>query len=289
MLALPALWNTVYCVGIGLTRQLYAMSRSGYVPLWLSSMCHGVPRYAHALVGLSGLLLSVLVWFSDTPPWYRQVLFHTTTLLALVNALVQFGAFLVFRVLRQHRKGPFVNPLGMPSALVGLGCFGLCLVSVLVYTPVRESVAALQCICGLLTLPTVCFVLYSRHHLRYSREEANALMQVMRSAGHRSRGWRWVKYVCCCGPCTRYAQIQPNQIHAFTHHHSVRRLKRLASVRRYRSRTLPAVTASVPVPSRVDVVTRQPSLLRAITSVRPVLQHACFTPVLQPDLPGLYL
>ena len=33
LLALPALWNTGYCVGIGLTRQLYAMSRTGYVPL----------------------------------------------------------------------------------------------------------------------------------------------------------------------------------------------------------------------------------------------------------------
>lgn len=219
ILSMMPIWNNGYGTGIGCARQMYAMARSGYFPTVLAKTnSRGVPYVAHTFITLICYIVSIAIKFSHDPVRFFNLIFNVTALFGIINYLVQFTSFIIFRLLHEQHKDAWTNPIGIISAVYGIVCFGIGLVCMGLYTPDVMSAIYTCIVC--ISIPFMYFILYSRNQLTFSNEEKYAYDAVLKYLYNKSKEIntnkgrlyvifnKYIKNTICCGCLSKYCKIK---------------------------------------------------------------------------------
>ena len=174
VIGLIASFHTViYAYG----RNIYALSRAGYFPHWLS-LTHGQRKTPHvALItgALIGWLAACLIFFSenifgDVP--VGAVLLNMAVFGALISYALQMLAFILLRQNMPDIDRPFVSPTGLPGAWMAL-IIAVATLILLLQNP--DTVPGIYGCAIWYGAALLYFAVRGRHHLVPSPEEAFAL------------------------------------------------------------------------------------------------------------------
>jgi len=165
--------SIIYAYG----RNIYALSRAGYFPHWLSRT-HGERRTPHValIVGAAlGFVVALAIQYSEaifgSVP-VGAVLLNMAVFGALLSYLLQAGAFLALRRSAPELARPHRSRFGRSGAVVALGLSALTLVALFLNPEYRVGVWG----CAVwYALGIAYFALRGRHQLVRSPEEQAAV------------------------------------------------------------------------------------------------------------------
>ena len=176
LIALSGLVASFHAILFAQGRQIFALSRSGYLPRWLSLTTGKTPVLA-MLLG-AGLGLGIMVGLSAALGGQRagtvigSVLLNMAVFAAMLSYVSRAAAFLVLRWRHPHLPRPYRSPLGVAGAWATIA------ISVLTLAiQVQDAAFVDGTIWVVLWLATGIgyFRLVARHHLVLSPEERAAL------------------------------------------------------------------------------------------------------------------
>lgn len=105
-------------------RQIYSLSRAGYLPRWLS-ITHGTfktPHIAMTAGSLVALIIMLTIWFRAGPTGSTAIiggtLLNMAVFAAMCSYVLQAVAFILLRRDHTHIERPYVSPFGIPGAVV---------------------------------------------------------------------------------------------------------------------------------------------------------------------------
>jgi ethanolamine permease len=155
-------------------RVLFALSRAGYIPRWISLTGKSHTPYVALLVGGAiGFACAVLLHFFEKGA-VGGALLNMSVFGAVLSYIMVMASYIKLRVSRPDLPRPYRSPLGIPGAAVGLV---LSLVALGATFASEEYRPAIWGVLGFLALGVLYFSLYSRHHLvAQAPEEENALI-----------------------------------------------------------------------------------------------------------------
>jgi len=162
--------TTIYAYG----RVLFALSRSGYFPRWISlTNQRQTPHLALLLGAAAGYLCALAIEFSGSDGMVGAALLNMAVFGAVISYAVVLGSFIKLRVARPDMPRPYRSPLGIPGAVLGLA---LCVIALASTFAVESYRPAVWGVTAFLTLALIYYALYSRHRLvANAPEEAAAL------------------------------------------------------------------------------------------------------------------
>ena len=180
VIGIAALAASVQSVLYACSRQIYALSRAGYVPPSLS-VVHPTNRapqralVAGAAIGLGAMLA---VWFGFGPgpgsDIIGSVLFSAAILGAMLSYAMQAVSFVLLRNEMPLVERPFRSPLGVAGALIALA-IAIVIFSVQIGEPAFQAGAAVAA--GYFALALIYFAAFGRTGLVLSPEEEFALTE----------------------------------------------------------------------------------------------------------------
>jgi ethanolamine permease len=179
---IASLHTIIYAKG----RQIYSLSRAGYIPRVLS-LTHGTHKVPHvalvagAVVGFA--LMLVVRWWkgADAGAVIGGTLLNMAVFGATISYAFQAISFILLRKNLPNIARPYRSPLGIPGAVITLIIAVVTLVMQLQDPIYRTGVygAAIWYAIGILY-----FALIGRHKLVYSPEEAFAVSERQKTLGH---------------------------------------------------------------------------------------------------------
>lgn len=179
---IASLHTIIYAGG----RQIYSLSRAGYIPRMLS-LTHGKHKVPHVALIASctvGFLVMLAVFWWKGPD-AGAVIGGTLLNMAVFGATISYGfqaiSFILLRRNLPHIDRPFRSPLGIPGAVLTLA-----IAVVTLYMQLQDPVyqygvygAAIWYAIGILY-----FALIGRRKLVYSPEEDFAVKERQKALGH---------------------------------------------------------------------------------------------------------
>jgi ethanolamine permease len=187
LLAVIGLIASLHTIIYAMGRQVYSLSRAGYIPRGLS-VTHGkhkVPHVALIAGSLVGFAVMLLVFFWKGTEAGGAVIGGTLLNMAVFGATISYGfqaiSFILLRRNLPHIERPYVSPLGIPGAVVTLVIAVVTLIMQLQDPVYRYGVygAAIWYAIGILY-----FAAYGRKKLVYSPEEDFAVRERQKALGH---------------------------------------------------------------------------------------------------------
>lgn len=179
---IASLHTIIYAGG----RQIYSLSRAGYIPRVLS-VTHGKHKVPHvALItscAIGFAVMLIVFWWKGADA--GAVIGGTLLNMAVFGATISYGfqaiSFILLRKNLPHIDRPFRSPLGVPGAVLTLA-----IAVVTLYMQLQDPVyqygvygAAIWYAIGILY-----FALIGRHKLVYSPEEDFAVKERQKALGH---------------------------------------------------------------------------------------------------------
>ena len=151
---------TVYAYG----RVLFALSRAGYIPRWLSLTGKNRTPYLALLSGaVVGLGCATLIeLFSGEGASVGAVLLNMAVFGAVISYAMVMASYIKLRISRPDLERPYKSPLGIPGAALGLLLSVIALVSTFLDVEYRPGVYGVAIFLG---AGIIYFLVYSRHHL----------------------------------------------------------------------------------------------------------------------------
>jgi ethanolamine permease len=173
--ALTGLAASFHAIIYAYGRVLFALSRAGYIPRWISlTNSQHTPFVALILGAAIGLLCTVVIWATDEKG-VGAVLLNMAVFGAVISYTMVMASFIKLRIVRPDLPRPYRSPLGIPGAVVGAL---LSLVALFATFSVEDYRPAVWGVAIFLVIGILYFVLYSRHHLvAQAPEEENALIE----------------------------------------------------------------------------------------------------------------
>lgn len=162
---------TIYAYG----RVLFALSRAGYIPRWLSLTGRSKTPYLALLSGAAiGLLCATLIKVLGDKTSVGAVLLNMAVFGAVISYAMVMLSYIKLRMSQPNLKRPYRSPLGIPGAVIGLLLSLIALVSTFLDKDYRPGVYGVAIFLG---AGIIYFFFYSRHHLvAQAPEEEVALM-----------------------------------------------------------------------------------------------------------------
>jgi len=164
--------SIIYAYG----RNIFALSRAGYFPHWLSRTHgeHQTPHVALVVGAVLGFLVALVIEYSDAV--FGQVpvgavLLNMAVFGALISYLLQALAFIALRRRFPDLERPHRSVFGVPGAWLALGLSGVTLVCLFLNPDYRVGVWGCAVWYG---LGIAYFAWVGRHHLVRAPEEAAA-------------------------------------------------------------------------------------------------------------------
>lgn len=162
------------------SRQIFALSRAGYLPRWLSTTNrHGAPHWALIVPAIVGYGLIQLVdlgnrleTWGDVPS--GDVLMQIAVFAALVSYVMMMISHLLLRRRHAHLVRPYKTPLYPVTPVLALVLALLALTSSLFYG--AAALFSVLVTAGVFALGLLYFGLYSRHHLVAGAPEEEAAL-----------------------------------------------------------------------------------------------------------------
>jgi ethanolamine permease len=145
-------------------RVLFALSRSGYFPRWISVTGKRHTPYVALILGaVVGLLCAVAIKFAGgEDSAVGAALLNMAVFGAVISYAMVMLSYIKLRISRPDLPRPYRSPLGIPGAVVGLLLSLLALVATCSVEGYRPAIAGVAL---LLLAGIVYFIVYSRHHL----------------------------------------------------------------------------------------------------------------------------
>jgi ethanolamine permease len=159
-------------------RVLFALSRAGYIPRFISlTGRRHTPWVALVLGGAVGLACAGVIEFTKSDGKESLVgaaLLNMAVFGAVISYTMVMLSYLKLRIARPNLPRPYRSPLGIPGAAVGAA---LSFVVIFATFAVEEYRPAIWGVAAFLMAGMLYFALYSRHHLvAQAPEEENALI-----------------------------------------------------------------------------------------------------------------
>ncbi|GAB4157520.1 MAG: amino acid permease [Cyanobacteria bacterium J069] len=179
LLALSGLVASFHAVIYAYSRVLFALSRAGYLPRWISvTSRYKTPAIAllvGAAVGILCITLIQLAGQSIGPALLNMVVFG-----AVLSYILVFASYLKLKRDRPELYRPYLSPLGSVGAGVGLLLSGVALVACCADPNYRPGIWG---VVVFMAAMLVYFWLYSRRKLvaRAPEEETALLLRVLRN------------------------------------------------------------------------------------------------------------
>lgn len=172
--ALSGLVVSFYTLIYGHGRVLFALSRAGYYPRWMSvtGRATQTPHYALIVGGMIGLIAT---WLMDRfgGHMFGAALLNMAVFGAVMSYIGVMASYIKIKRDRPELARPYTSPLGVPGALVGIALAVLALVSTLVVPVYQPGVIGMAVTVGVAVL---YFGVYSSKHLvAQAPEEHTAL------------------------------------------------------------------------------------------------------------------
>jgi ethanolamine permease len=174
LIALTGLVASFHTVIYAYGRVLFALSRAGYIPRWISlTNSHHTPHAALLLGAGLGLLCTSIIEVTGGTG-VGAALLNMAVFGAVISYAMVMLSYIKLRISRPEMARPYRSPLGIPGALVGaiLSVVALCATfAVDEYRPAVTGVALF------LVVGILYFFFYSRHSLvAQAPEEEDALI-----------------------------------------------------------------------------------------------------------------
>ena len=161
------------------SRIIYALSRAGYLPRFLSlTGTRKAPYLAIIIPSVLGLVAAI-VYIKQDPANAVAVLTEMSVFGALLTYVLMMLAFILLRQREPNVERPYRSPVGIPGAVIALVIAAICGVAQLSYEgKVLGARAGVVATVGVLAIGFIYFGLYSRHHLvAEAPEEEFALIE----------------------------------------------------------------------------------------------------------------
>ena len=189
LVALTGLVASFHTIIYAYGRVLFALSRAGYFPRWISITGRSqTPWVALVLGAIVGLGLAAAIHFSKESVGNESVENQSVTVAAVLLNMAVFGAvlsyilvmvsYITLKITRPEMPRPYRSPLGIPGAAVGTI---LAVVALAATFSVPEFRPGMYGVAVFLAVGVAWFLCYSRHHLvAQAPEEEVALLAVAR-------------------------------------------------------------------------------------------------------------
>ena len=176
LVALTGLVASFHTIIYAYGRVLFALSRAGYFPRFISLTCrHHTPHVALILGALIGLGCTFALHYLGANHAVAGALLNMAVFGAVISYALVLVSFIRLRRTCPELERPYRSPLGVPGAAVG------CLLSLCALAATFSTEGFRPGIYGVLAFLVIAllyFFLYSRHHLvANAPEEEIALMQ----------------------------------------------------------------------------------------------------------------
>jgi ethanolamine permease len=172
--ALTGLVASFHTVIYAYGRVLFALSRAGYIPRWIS-LVNGfhTPRNALILGAVIGLACTVTIQVTRGRG-VGAALLNMAVFGAVISYTMVMAAYVKLRISRPELPRPYRSPLGIPGAALG-GILAVLALGATFYVP--DYRPAVFGVAVFLLVGVVYFLMYSRHRLvAQAPEEENALL-----------------------------------------------------------------------------------------------------------------
>ncbi len=179
LIALTGLIASFHTIIYAYGRVLFALSRAGYIPRWISlTGKNHTPHMALILGAVIGFLCAAAIEFTKDPQGKNSLVGAALLNMAVFGAVISYFlvmlSFIQLRWRRPDLPRPYRSPLGIPGAVVGAA---LSLVALAATFMVPDYRPAVYGVVVFLVLGVLYFFAYSRHRLvAHAPEEENALI-----------------------------------------------------------------------------------------------------------------
>lgn len=178
---LPGVMATFHGMMFAAGRAIYALSRSGYSPRWLSVTGKGNTPYRALIIGsiLGFFCVALTDIGSDT---VDAVIVNLSVFGGLVSYVLVMLSYVTLKLTRPELPRPYNSPLGIWGGIVGAV---LAVIALIACSLVPGYQLGLVGLAIALSAAIVWFLFVGRHHLvAQAPEEATALMSEGRISGH---------------------------------------------------------------------------------------------------------
>ncbi len=146
------------------SRIIYALSRAGYIPRFLSRTgARKTPYMAIIVPSILGLI-TVIVYNRQDPANALLVITEMSVFGALTTYVLMMAAFIILRRKEPNVQRPYRSPVGVAGAAIALVIAAVAGVAQLGYN-LAGARAGVLAVVGVLIVGYVYFLLYSRHRL----------------------------------------------------------------------------------------------------------------------------
>ncbi len=181
LVALTGLVASFHTIIYAYGRVLFALSRAGYFPRWISITGRSqTPWVALVLGAVVGLGLAAAIHFSPTSSEANDsvtvgaVLLNMAVFGAVISYVLVMVSYIVLKITRPEMPRPYRSPLGIPGAAVGTV---LAVIALAATFSVPEFRPGMYGVAIFLVIGLAWFLCYSRYHLvAQAPEEEVALL-----------------------------------------------------------------------------------------------------------------
>jgi len=163
-------------------RNIYSLSRAGYLPRWLSvtHKTRKTPHVALVVGGVIGYIVCLILQYAGTGQ-VGAALLNMAVFGAVIAYIMQAMSFIMLRRKLPNIERPYISPIGIPGAAITAIIAAITLITCFANEAYRPGVygTALWFLAGL-----VYFALIGRHKLVYSPEEDFAVRERQKALGH---------------------------------------------------------------------------------------------------------
>ncbi len=178
LIALSGLVASFHAILFAQGRQIFALSRSGYLPAVLS-LTHGqrktpvIAMLAGSGLGLAIMLgLRVAFGLEDAGALIGGMLLNMAVFAAMLSYLTRAAAFLALRRNFPSLPRPFVSPMGQSGAWLTIG---ICLLTLACQVLAQSFLHGSVWVIGWMALGATYYALIARHRLVLTPDEAAAI------------------------------------------------------------------------------------------------------------------
>jgi ethanolamine permease len=163
LIALTGLIASFHAIIYAYGRVLFALSRAGYFPRWISIVSgRQTPQTALILGAFIGLGAAVLLHVFGEEAAVGKVLLNMAVFGAVISYALVMISYVILKVQRPQMLRPYVSPLGIPGAVIGAVLAMVALVACFLDADVRLGVIGTAVF---LAIGIVYYIFYSRHRL----------------------------------------------------------------------------------------------------------------------------
>jgi len=174
LLALVGLIASFHAIIYAYGRVLFALSRAGYIPRFLSLTGKQRTPYVALIAGaVVGLGCALIIQFTGDESHVGSALLNMAVFGAVISYANVMLSYIILKIKQPDLERPYHSPLGIPGAAIGLV---LSLVALAATMADKQMLPAIIGVTLFIAIGLIYFFAYSRFHLVASAPEEEAVL-----------------------------------------------------------------------------------------------------------------